>query len=77
MYHSRAIKPHGRDDEEMNSKVQNSQNTINQSTYLLIITLNANGLKSLVKTQRVAEEIKKQTHIYVSYKRLLICEDTE
>ena len=42
------------------------------STYLLIITLNVNGLNSPIKRHRVAEWIKKKnkTHLCVTYKRL-------
>ena len=42
------------------------------TTYLSIITLSVHGLNSLIKTQRIAEWIKKsKTHLYAAYKRLI------
>ena len=38
-------------------------------TYILIITLNVNGLNAPTKRHRLAEWIKKKTHIYAVYKR--------
>ena len=38
-------------------------------TYILIITLNVNGLNAPTKRHRLAKWIKKKTHIYVVYKR--------
>ena len=38
-------------------------------SYLLIITLNVNGLNALTKGQRLAEWIKNKTPIYIVYKR--------
>ena len=42
------------------------------STYLLIITLNVNGLNAPIKRQRVTEWIKNKTHLYAAYKRLTL-----
>ena len=43
---------------------------IAMNNYLSVITLNVNGLNSLIKRQRVAEWIRKQnkTHTYAVYK---------
>ena len=38
-------------------------------TYILIITLNANGLNDSTKRHRLAEGYKNKTHIYAVYKR--------
>ena len=40
-------------------------------TYILIITLNVNGLNAPTKRHRLAEQIKKQDRIYAVYKRPL------
>ena len=37
-------------------------------TYILIITLNVNGLNAPTKRYRLAEWIQKKTHIYAVYK---------
>ena len=42
-------------------------------TYILITTLNVNGLKAPIKRHRVAEWVKKKYkthHLYAAYKRL-------
>ena len=38
-------------------------------TYILIITLNVNGLNAPTKRHRLAEWIKNKTHIYAVYQR--------
>ena len=38
-------------------------------TYILIITLNVNGLNAPTKRHRLADGYKKKTHIYAVYKR--------
>ena len=38
-------------------------------TYILIITLNVNGLNALTKRYRLAEWIQKQDRVYTVYKR--------
>ena len=43
---------------------------MNMNTYLLIITLNVNGLNAPIKRCRVAEWIINKTHIYAIYERL-------
>ena len=42
------------------------------STYLLIITLNVNGLNVPIKRQRVIEWIENRTHLYAAYYRLTL-----
>ena len=39
-------------------------------TYISIITLNVNGLNAPTKRHRLAEWIKKKTHIYAVYKEI-------
>lgn len=52
--------------------LQNNQKTISKMTivslYLSIISLNANGLTSPIKSHRMAEQIKKMFQQYVAYK---------
>ena len=41
-------------------------------TYLLIITLNINGLNSLLKRYSMAGWIKNKIHLYITYRRLTL-----
>ena len=42
------------------------------NSYLSIVTLNENGLKHPIKRRRVSDWIKKQTHLFAVYKRLIL-----
>ena len=52
---------------------KNKSKTINKmaiKTYILIITLNVNGLKAPTEEQEWMNGYKNKTHIYVAYKSL-------
>lgn len=40
-------------------------------TSLSIITVNVNGLNTLIKTHRVNEWVENKTHLYAIYKRII------
>lgn len=42
------------------------------STYLPVITLNGNGLNSLIRRHRMTEWIKHKTYLYIVYKGLTL-----
>ena len=51
---------------------KNKSKTIREmptGTYILIITLNVNGLNAPTKRKRLVEWIKNKTHIYAVYKK--------
>ena len=53
--------------------LQNKLQTIKKmaiGTYISIIILNVNGLNAPTKRHRLAEWIKKKTHIYAVYKEI-------
>ena len=45
--------------------------------YILIITLNVNGLNAPIKRHRIAEWIRKQDHTYAAYKRPISGQKTD
>ena len=58
--------------QEKKKYLQNQPQTIKKmaiGTYILIITLNVNGLNAPTKRHRLAEWIQKKTHIYAIYKK--------
>jgi len=42
------------------------------NSYLSIITLKVSGLNTPIKRHRVSEWIKNKTHLYATYKRLIL-----
>ena len=56
-----------REEKDLQKQTQNKK--MLTETYILIITLNVNGLNAPTKRHRLAEWVQKQTHIYAVYKR--------
>lgn len=53
---------------------RNNHKTSNKmaiDTSLSIITVNVNGLNTLIKTHRVSEWVENKTHLYAIYKRII------
>ena len=42
------------------------------NSYLSVVTLNVNGLNDPIKRRRVSDWIKKKTHLFAVYKRLIL-----
>ena len=59
--------------EKISRNCDKIRNKMALTSYLLIITLNVNGLNTLIKRYRVSERIEKnKTHLYSAYKWLIL-----
>ena len=58
-----------RKEEEEEEKERKTNNKMVLHIFLSILTLNVNGLNGPTKRHKVAEWIRKQTHIYAASKR--------
>ena len=66
------VKDKKKSEKKISKNNHKMSNKITIKTYLSVITLNINGLKTLIKSHRVLECIKKKIHLYVIYNRLIL-----